>query len=485
MSALMLGIDLGTSSVKLCLMDESGEVIASARREYPVIGQEEGFYEQNPEDWTSAIASAMNDIHAFAGDICSVGLSAQMPTLVASAPGGELLHNAVLWRDARAEQQGRELLELWGEERHYRKTGIVLDGRYIIPMARRLEQNAEVDLTKSHLLLSAKDYLCMKLTGNAVTDPSTASGFGVYSLEGGGWDDFLCGEAGIDTACLPKVADSGSIAGYLTEEAAKSLGLRAGIPVITGCADSVSGVLGTGAAKPGALCQMWGSSTALIAVKEKPVLSAKRRYLVTPLAAPRTYGCEADILSTGGAMSRLLTLTGQTDGPQLFETAKKAPPGSDGLLIYPYLSGGEQGVLWEQSLRGGILGLTDRHHLGHIVRSLLEGMCFEVKRCAEAFQEDGCSISKSFCGGFISKTPFFMQMLADILAVPCVSVNGENASAAGAAYIAGVGTDVFSFEDIGRMAPAGATYMPGESEAAVYKPFYDRYIRNTENMKPR
>ena len=480
---MLLGIDLGTSSVKLCLMNDQGTSCQVVKAEYPMIGTENGLYEQRPEDWLRAIAGAAKMIISpeVGERICAIGFSAQMPTLVVSTPDGAPLNNAIVWCDPRAEDQGKELLKLWGEERHYKQTGIVLDGRYIITMARWLSENSGVDFSKDYKLLSAKDYLCLKFTGNAVTDPSTASGFGVYSIQSGDWDGELCSEAQLDVKHLPEIRDSAAVAGSLSEDAANLLGIRPGTPVITGCADSVCGVLGMGAQKSGTACQMWGSGTAIILVTERPVYSPERRYFITPLARPETYGAEADILSTGAGAEWFYKLM----GTQIFEAARKAPSGSEDLLFYPYLSGGEQGVLWDSELQGGILGLNTRHGPEHIARGLLEGMCFEVRRCIEAFQKGGCHFSESLCTGPFSREPFFMQMLADILSAPCSAVYEENSSALGAAYIAGIGVGVWKFEDIMMMAAGGGkTYTPNNDKTTAYNQYYERYIKNTGKIKP-
>ena len=477
----MLGIDLGTSGVKICLINDQGTSSLVTKSEYPTLGTENGFFEQRPQDWIRAIADAANMIISpqIGEKICAVGFSAQMPTLVVSTPDGIPLYNAIVWRDPRAEKQGEDLLKLWGEDRHYRRTGTVLDGRYIIPMARWLSEYSDVDFSKDHLLLSAKDYLCLRFTGNAVTDPSTASGYGVFSIQDGRWDPELCAEARLDLKHLPLIKNSYAAAGFLNEEMAGLLNLRPGIPVITGCADSVSGTLGMGALKSGAVCQMWGSSTAVILITEKPVYSPEKHFFITPLAAPESYGAEADILSTGIAADWFCRLS----GVKIFEAARKAPAGCDGLLFYPYLAGGEQGVLWDPGLQGGVLGLSAHHDLTHIARGLLEGMCFEIRRCLEAFQNGGCQLSESVCAGPFSREPAFMQMLSDILSIPCAAVNEENSSALGAAYIAGIGAGIWNFKDVEMMAAGGGKpYAPREAEAALYDSFYGRYIMNTGKM---
>ena len=238
-----------------------------------------------------------------------------------------------------------------------RETGVVLDGRYIAPMYTWSRSQHRLG-SGCRWILSAKDFLHFWLTGRACTDPSTASGFGLYSITSGAWSEALCQEADLDPACLPAIVPSGAQGGLLSSEAASLLGLTPGIPVACGAADSVAAVLGMGVSRPGQVCQMAGSSTATIAVAGSPILDPEHRYLVTPLAEPRTYGFEADILASGISLEWLANLCLPHGGEgssedlacrmkDLSASASQVAPGAEGLFFFPYLAGGEQSVLWD------------------------------------------------------------------------------------------------------------------------------------------
>ena len=414
----VLGIDLGTSSVKLCLMDGAGVILASVKSEYPTLGEEDGFFEQDPHDWVMAVKNAMDYIRAASPgvekNVKAAALSAQMPTLVLAAPDGVVLRRAITWRDSRAEAQGKALLEQWGAEDHYNRTGVVLDGRYLLPMYKWTLENEDFDTTRPHLILSARDWLALWLTGEVSTDPSTASGSGVYNLAAGECDTGLLARAGFNSELLPPIVPSDVSCGTLTDGAAKLLGLPAGIPIVTGAADSVCGVFGTGSFQPGDVCQIWGSSTAVIAVTGEPVFSPLRRFFVTPLAKTGTFGAEADILSTGIALDWLAGIFGGIPVSAVSNIARKARAGADGLLFYPFFSGVEQGVLWDTAVSATVTGLSASHRLPELARALLEGMCYEARRCITAFCEAGCVPRIIRCAGACSDDVFFMQLLADV-----------------------------------------------------------------------
>jgi xylulokinase len=484
---MFLGIDLGTSSVKVILIDLPGNVLGEADVSYPAYGIENGYFEQDPADWTSSILSAVAKLRKKLPEelwqsIEAIGLSAQMPTMVLMGKDGGVLGRAVVWCDARAEEQGAKLLDLWGEERHYCKTGVKLDGRYIIPMYKWIAEYKPEILARPHYILSAKDYLYCWMCGEAITDPSTASGFAVYNINTGDWDQELCSEAGISMKDLPVIMDSREGTLVLKEKLRSAFGLRGDIAVCVGAADSVAGVLGLGAAEPGTVCQICGSSTAIIGVCDRINMDPSHQFFVTPLAKEGTFGLEADILSTGRTSQWVAELVGKNPD-ELSEIAKKAPAGSEGVIFAPYLSGGEQGVLWDSSLSGGILGLSCNHNMSHIIRAHYEGICFEAKRCIDAFAKNDFTVKKVLMTGPVTKDSFFMQLMADILNRECVASDKDNASAYGAAILAGIrsGKIEWTFEALNNSKPE--SYRPDQAVSVRYDFYYKNYLTASANLK--
>lgn len=475
---MFLGIDLGTSSVKAIVADLSGNIIGKADVSYPAYGIENGFFEQDPADWTESITEAVSGLRAELSEerwrsVEAIGLSAQMPTMVLLEKGGAVLDRAIVWCDARAEEQGAKLLELWGKERHYCKTGVKLDGRYIVPMYKWIAEHKPGILKKTHYILSAKDYLYYWMCGKAVTDPSTASGFAVYNINTGSWDRELCSEAGISIENLPGVMDSGEGTLLLKEQLRRAFGLRGDIAVSVGAADSAAGVLGLGAAEPGTVCQICGSSTAIIGICAGIRVNPSANFFITPLAKPNTFGFEADILSTGRTSRWVAELIGRNPG-ELSDIAKKAPPGSEGVIFTPYLSGGEQSVLWDPSLSGGVLGLTCNHDLSHIIRAHYEGICFETKRCIDTFTGEGFTAKKVLMTGPVTGDSFFMQLTADILNMECTAAGGDHASAYGAAMLAGIrsGKIGWNFAALNSV----KSYIPDQTASEQYAFYYKKYL---------
>jgi len=474
----ILGLDLGTSSVKLVLTDGDGHMIDSSRESYPLSGKGEGRYEQDPTDWYSAIKKAVktlserNDL----SKVIAIGLSGQMPSLVLlDKEYGEPIGNSILWCDSRADGIAGDLLQKLGKEEYYLKTGIILDGRYLAPMYLWLKNQG---LRGNYYILSAKDYICYLLSGALVTDPSTASGYAVYSLTQSDWDKDLCKKIGIDIRSLPVIRESSAVVGNLKEDIAVELGLSADAKIINGGADSVCGVLGAGATDAGTVSQMWGTSTAIIGLTDSLNLNTNNNHFVTPMGEPGTYGAEADLISTGASFEWINKVAG---GKDYTKSLGGLPPGSCGLLFFPFITGGEQGVLWDPDLKAGLIGLTEKHGITHIVNALMEGMCFEVKRCIESF---GMDVNKIICMGHASEEPYFMQMMADVMGKECFSVGDSHDSALGAAYLAGIGIGSWSFGNVPKQPGSHErTYRPEKNKNTAYEKIYKAYIENTHLMK--
>jgi xylulokinase len=493
-----LGIDLGTSSVKVVLVDSSGWLVASGKEAYPFIDAGPGFFEQDTEDWKRAICAAVRALFSDSASpeprrVDAVGLSAQLPTLALTDGDGKSTHHAIVWQDARADAIGREMLEKLGARRHYSKTGVVLDGRYLAPMYGWIERNKPECVGPDTRILSAKDYLYRWLTGIFATDPSTASGFGVYSLAGS-FDDDFCRELGISPARLPQICGSEKSPGRLLDSA-RELGLSQGTPVAVGAADSVTGVLGAGAAEKGTVCLIFGSSTAIIGLWDEPILSDERKFFISPLAVPGTFGLEADILSTGSSTAwfeRIISeaaayrpsgSTSNADGA-VVRLAGTSRPGARGLLFTPYFSGGEQGVLWDTALSGCLFGLSLDHSLADIARAHFEGICFETRRCLEAFEESEFVVKKIIASGPAAADGFFAQLLTDILGRDVLVSEVCDTSALGAAMIAGVSAGAWTFGEAAKIFRGRhKNYAPDEELRELYSARYSEYIATSRSAK--
>ena len=446
-NSCVLGIDLGTSALKLVAVSPDGEVIKTARAAYRTISTAEGQAEQNPEHWLKALSAAAKEIRARLGKkarVEAVALTGQMPTLVVMGkdrsgreksgrpkPPGR----AITWQDSRADRWVSERVDDRFRRETYRKTGVIIDGRYLAPM---FQFHYSSESRKSNLIFSAKDFLFHALTGRPVTDPSTASGYGLYNLHTKAWDPELCNFWSIPVTQLPRI-ESSSFGAPLNEWGGRLLGCEPSTPIVLGCADSIAGAhaLSRGKADPRTVTVLTGSSTVILKCDTQPIWDKQNRFLVTPLALDGVYGREADLLASGSARTWAASLLGSNDRKSVWRRAYDVAPGAEGLVFAPFLAGGEQGILWNPDLKGTISGLTLSHEGAHIARALLEGMCFEIRRCLKVFEQES-PLSSIHLAGWMAETPPQCQLLADILEHPVHAFQLSSASAVGVALLSGL-----------------------------------------------
>ncbi len=444
-----LGIDLGTSALKVVALDADGRTRASARHSYPTDSPEPGAAEQDPTHWWAALRQALDQL---AADVppaswTAVGLSGMLPTLVELDARGQPVGPAITWQDARAEPEADALRDAVGDDALYRITGQRVDGRYLAPMHNRLRALGRAGSTA----VGAKDALHAHLTGRLITDPSTAAGSGVFDLETGCWNTDLIRAAGM--GAMPAIAPPDTATPIAPAWLAR-WGRADDLPVVLGAADSVLGALGLGAITHGDAAVIAGTSAIVLGVSDTPARDVHRRFLVTPLAGPG-WGLEMDLLAMGSAIDGIATLLGLTGPAELLELAAtvQAP---DAPVFLPYLNPGEQGALWDPMLTGTLHGLTLGMGPAHVGRALLTGIVTELRRCVEILAASTGRRGPLLLGGGASTSPLMWQDLADATGREVVvDVGTTDHSAIGAALLAASsqGCHITRVADTRRVAP--------------------------------
>jgi xylulokinase len=466
-----LGIDLGTSAVKVAVIGADEGVLGEGVAEFDTVTLAPHQAEQAPDDWLAATARAMQRLavslrpRAWIRNIGAIGLTGQLPTLVCLGEMGPVAP-AITWKDGRADEWAARRVSR-GE--HYGRTGMPIDGRYLAPM---WQFHFADRMGEVRTVLSAKDYLLYALTGLCITEPSTAAGYGVYDLQERSFAKDLCEFWNLPQKLLPRLQPANSFAGPLSEAGAALLGLPAGIPVSCGAADSVCAAYSMAALDEHVVSISFGSSAVILAASATRRLDPAARYLLTPHVEQGWYGREMDLLATGTGYRWLSGLFGWSEG-QLDLEAAASGPGAHGLKFAPYLAGGEQGALWNPRLQGGIFGLTLSHSRADIARAYLEGVFFEIKRCVEVLAET-LPVQSLRAAGRIVQAPASIQMLADILGYPVAEVRDQSPAATGAALLA---------RRIVQTGPAGAARgaalemtQPDPATAEGYRALYAAYL---------
>ena len=474
-----IGLDLGTSSLKAMALGEDGRALAEARQGYGTARPGPGRAEQQASDWTAAAETALRELAAAVPpqSWAGIGLSGMIPTLVTLDAAGKPVGPALTWEDCRAQEEAEQMSAALGAAAIYRTTGQPLDGRYLLPMVAWLGRHEPHWLARTALVAGAKDYLFGWLTGEVLTDPSTATGYGCYDLRSGRWWPAAAALARVSTTTgrpgeprLPAVVPCVETR-PLAANVAQLLGVAPGLPVCAGAADSVLAAEALGAVTPGAVAYVWGTSTVILGVAGQPPNDPEQRCLITPLAVD-LWGAEMDLVSTGAAVGWLAHLLGFGDGGQaeVFEAAAAA---ADGLVpaMLPFVGVGEQGALWDTHVRGSLIGLDLSHGPGDVARAMLDGIILESKRCLDWLATLGLPQGEVRVA-WHRASPWFCRRLADasgrrvVIGDPAVT-----SSAAGAARLAAIAAGA----ELPRAAAEGLLIEPDRAAARLWQRRWAQY----------
>jgi xylulokinase len=481
---IALGIDLGTSAVKIVALGANGRPLGETAAPFETTSVEPGQAEQAPLDWLQAAARAMQALgESLARAICpdwsrgvaAIGLTGQLPTLVCLDDRGPV-GPAITWKDGRADAWAAARIDPARRASMYAVTGMPIDGRYLAPMLQYHFAERRASLRR---VLSAKDYLLSVLTGLELTEPSTAAGFGVYDLHTGRFNDALCDYWDLPASLLPGIRAAMTLAGPLSAQAAEWLGLPAGIPVSIGGADSACAAYAMAGLDERSVSISFGSSAVVFGSSRTPRFDPAARYLLTPHVCAGWYGREMDLLASGTGYRWLSDLFGWASGQIDLQSAHSAP-GAHGLVFPPYLAGGEQGALWNPRLAGALIGLNLRHTRADVARAYLEGLFFEIRRCIEVLAET-VAVTRVAVSGNVAGSATSLQLLADVLNRPVLATPHRSAAAVGAARLAlestWDGADARSTHAwLSSADGTEAATSPNPATAATYAALYSGYL---------
>lgn len=486
-----LGIDLGTSSVKVLLMDERGRVVQGRHTEYRMLDGPVGWAEQDPQGWWSAVVSTVRAVLGGARstmDLAAIGLSGQMHGTVFLGPSGTVLRPCITWVDQRAVDECAFLRATFGSRIESWTGNSVLPG---LPLAKALwVARHEPDVVKrTARLLLPKDFIQYKLTGRMVTDESDASGTGLYSPQLGDWVDELVEAAGLRRAQLPEAVPAVTVVGGLQKEAADALGVREGIPVVAGAADMAAGLVGSGAVAEGVVVILIGTAGQVLTTSGRYWDAAVGQVYGFRHAVPGKFFLMGSSWAAGLSLRwfrdalgehevSIAAATGADPYEVLTREASEAPPGSEGLVFLPYLAGCSTPHM-DPVATGCFVGLTPRHGRPHLVRAILEGVAYSLRDSVEVFGQLHLPVRDVRMGGGGAKSQLWRTILANVLGQAVRRLGAEDASTLGAAMIAAVGSGVLpDFEAVGRavqVAPDVDPADPGLTRA--YSAYYGVYRR--------
>ncbi len=483
--AYLLGLDIGTSGAKALLCDDRGTVLATALAEYPLMTPQPLWSEQHPADWWQGACAAIRQVLQTAGvdgaQVGGLGLTGQMHGAVFLDADNQAIRPALLWNDQRTAAECAEITERVGAERLIALVGNPALTGFQAPKIVWLRNHEPANYARLARVLLPKDYIRLNLTGVAAADASDAAGTLLLDLRTRDWSDEVLRALDIPRDWLPQVVEGPAVTGGVLPDIARMLGLPAGLPVIAGGGDNAAAAVGTGIVRAGVISSSIGTSGVLFAHSDDIALDPQGRLHTFCHAVPGKYHLMAVTLSAGGAFQWFRNSLRQLGLPalsydELAAQAASAPIGAEGLIFLPYLSG-ERTPHLDPYARGGFIGLTQRHTIGHMARAVMEGVTYSLRDGLDIMRGLGLAVGDVRATGGGGKSALWRQMQADIYQADVATLAAEEGPAYGAALLAGVGTGVFASvgDAVDRCVQISSVTAPDASAHQQYEQVYHVY----------
>jgi xylulokinase len=453
----LLGIDIGTSGTKTVLFDIHGNTITSSTKEYPLYSPQNGWAEQEPQDWWNAVCKSISEVLAKSGihanDIKGIGLSGQMHGLVMLDGDGNVLRRSIIWCDQRTALECKEITQRVGAQRLIEITANPALTGFTASKIMWVKNNEPNVYEKCKKILLPKDYIRYMLTGEFATEVSDASGMQLLDIKNRCWSDEVLQKLQIDKSLLANVYESYVISGSISKKAAEKTGLAAGTPVAGGAGDQAAGAVGNGIVKEGIISSTIGTSGVVFAHTDKPIIDMQGRVHTFCHAVPNAWHIMGVTQAAGLSLrwfrdnfcaSEMETAKYVECDPFILmdKEAALVPVGSNGIVYLPYLMG-ERTPHLDPNARGVFFGLSNIHTRRDMLRAVMEGVAFSLKDCMEIIKDTGIIANEVRASGGGGRSTLWRQMQADLFGCAVNTVNSSEGPALGVALLAGVGTGVY------------------------------------------
>lgn len=486
----LLGIDIGTTSIKVGLVNERGDLISLSTQEYSLKTLSDNRIEAEIDIYWNSCRAGIKEVLDKASisptSILAIGLSSQGETLVCLDKNGNAIRDVIVWLDSRAVQEANLIskeipIDIW-----YKTTGLPeISPMWPLCKILWLKRNEPEIFNKTSKFLTIKDYLVWKLTGEIVTDPSVSSSTGYFNIIKKDWWEDALSELGIKRENLPNIRESYSPIGGLTIEASKELNLSTEIQVINGGMDQMIGALGAGNIKPGIITETTGTALAIVATVDKPVFDSQRRIPCSPHCINDKYVL-MPYSETAGIVLRWFrdnfpSLKGIEDYDSMLSLASRIPPGAEGLIAIPYFNGSFC-PNFNPSARGAFVGITLNHTRAHFIRAIIESISFMLLENIDLLRSLSIPVEKVRSLGGAAKSDIWLQIKANVLNLPIEAPLYSEASVFGAGILAGIGSRVFSRDKIDDLIKLRKVFLPDLKTSRIYEDLFKAYISTYKSL---
>ena len=484
---LLLGIDIGTSACKVAVFDPQGKVLAQSNKPYKVYYPEQGWAEQDPDEWWSAICAGIREIldssNISAEDIAGIGVDGQSWSAIPVDKDGKVLDRTPIWMDTRARDICDRTKRLVGEDRIFEVAGNDFLPSYTTPKMLWFKENRPEVFDNTVFFLQSNSYIVYKLTGVMSQDMSQGYGIHFFDMTKLEYDDSLADDLGLDPSIVPPLYNSDEIVGEISVEAASATGLSVGTPVVAGGLDAACGTLGAGVYEVGQTQEQGGQAGGMSICTDHAL--SHKKLILSPHVVPGKWLLQGGTVGGGGALKWFKQEFGQDlSFDDLTKEAEKIAPGSDGVVFLPYMSG-ERSPIWDPDAKGVFYGLSFVKTRGHMIRALLEGVAFSLQHNLLTAEETGAGIGVLNAMGGSANSILWTQIKADVTGRKIQVPASDTATTLGAAILAGIGCGIYKDykQAVSSTIKITRSQEPDMKNHEIYKKSMELYLRLYEDLK--
>lgn len=474
---LYIGIDLGTSAVKLLLVNEKGEILGDVSEEYPLFFPQAGWSEQNPGDWYNAVLKGLDRLldSTDKSQVRGIGIGGQMHGLVILDSDDNVIRPAILWNDGRTEKQVEYLNNVIGKEKLSEYTANIAFAGFTAPKILWIKENEPENFSRISKIMLPKDYIVYRLTGVHSCDYSDASGMLLLDVKNKCWSAEMLEICGVKKEQLPALYESYDAVGTVKADIAEKYGLE-NVTVVAGAGDNAAAAIGTGTVGEGK-CNISLGTSGTIFISSESFGVDNNNALHSFAHADGNYHLMGCMLSAASCNKWFMDdILCDKDYSALQAKITEEMPGRNNVYFLPYLMG-ERSPINDTNARGTFTGLTMDTKREDMLLAVLEGVAFAIRDSFEKAKELGIKIEASnICGGG-AKSPLWQKILANVLGIRLDKVKTEQGPGYGGAILAMVGTGAYKnvTEACDALVEISSSVYPEQKLTALYEKKYNNF----------
>ncbi len=491
MKDALLGIDIGTSSIKLTFFRPDGTTILSDRQKTTLKAPGPGLAEQDPDQWWDCICRSLKK--TLSGSLLKeykirgIGVAGQGWSMIPVDDEGRVLFPNPIWMDTRASEIAAEYEAKIGSEKIFDLCGNPMDGAYTLPKILWLRRFKPDIFSRTRAVLQANSFIAFRLTGVISQDISQAYAYQCFDMRRGTWNPEMCRRFDLPASILPPISACDAIVGRVTAGASQETGLPEGIPVAAGGLDAACGTLGAGVIYPGETQEQGGQAEGMSICMDS--YRADPRLILSYHVVPGLRLLQGGTVGGGGVTDWLLNefcetekqtaaLKGTNPYDEMTRLITDVPAGSEGLLFLPYMKG-ERSPVWNKHAKGVFYGLDYTKTRAHMIRAAIEGVAYSLRHNLEVAAAAGAEVSQLMAVGGSANNSVITQLKADVTGKRICVPGTDTETTLGAAILAGKAAGVYeSYAQAREMTcHVRQVYEPDPEKRAVYDKGYDRYIK--------